>query len=245
MIFHLGKYIQAACNSAYWPALARGVMPGVEHAKALAGLNVGSVLDVGANKGQFSLVARALFPNVPIFAFDPLESEFKKFRSVVKGPITQYAIALGAEATETAFYVTSRADSSSLYKPRRDHEELNGVTLKSSRTVKVMRLADVFDPAELTPPILLKLDVQGAELDVLKGASELLPLVDSIYCEASFVPLYEQQPLVDEVIVFLAAYGFTLRGVFNQHVDPTVGPTQADFLFMNSRSKAALRTDGR
>jgi FkbM family methyltransferase len=213
-------------------------MPGVEHLQALAWVDVGSIIDVGANKGQFSLAARSLFPDVEIHAFEPLETEFKIFKSVVAGPVKHYAVALGAEPTEAKFYVTSRPDSSSLFKPGADHERLAGVMVSSSKTVRVVRLDDAIDIRTLAPPVLMKLDVQGGELDVLKGAVNLLPFVDSIYTEASFVSLYEQQPLASEIIAFLAEHGFALRGVFNHSVAPDFGPIQADFLFAKAKLNA-------
>lgn len=238
IIIHLGKYLRAASKPAFWPALARGVMPGVEHMKALACVDVGSVIDVGANKGQFSLVVRSLFPDAEIHAFEPLETEFQIFKSVVAGPVKHYAVALGAEPAEAKFYVASRPDSSSLFKPGKDHERLAGVTVSSSRTVPVVRLNDAIDVKSLAAPILMKLDVQGAELDVLKGAADMLPFIDTIYTEASFVSLYEHQPLAGEIVGFLAEHGFVLRGVFNHSVVPELGPLQADFLFVKDASRA-------
>lgn len=216
-------------------------MPGVEHIKALACVDVGSVIDVGANKGQFSLVVRWLFPNVEIHAFEPLETELRIFKSVVAGPVKLYAMALGAEPAEAKFYVTSRADSSSLFKPAKDHERLAGVVVSSSMTVQVVRLNDVIDIRTLASPVLMKLDVQGGELDVLKGAVDILPFIGSIYTEASFVSLYEHQPLAGEIIGFLAEHGFALRGVFNHSVVPEVWPIQADFLFVNAALSAKVR----
>ena len=216
-------------------------MPGIEHIKALSCVNVGSVIDVGANKGQFSLVVRSLYPDAEIHAFEPLETEFEKFKSVVVGPVKHYAVALGAEAAEAKFYITSRPDSSSLFKPGKDHEQLYGVSLSSSKTVPVVRLADAVDVRALAAPVLMKLDVQGGELDVLKGAADILPFIDTIYTEASFVSLYEHQPLAGEIIGFLATHGFSLRGVFNHSIAPDVGPTQADFLFVKAGSNATGR----
>ena len=210
-------------------------MPGVEHLKALACVQIGSVIDVGANKGQFSLAVRSLFPDVEIHAFEPLESEFQVFKSVVTGPVKHYPMALGAEKAEARFYVTSRLDSSSLFKPGQEHQDLYGVTVSSSKAVPVVRLSDAIDVRRLATPILMKLDVQGGELDVLKGAAGILQFIDTIYTEASFVTLYERQPLAGEIIAFLANRGFALRGVFNHSIAPKVGPTQADFLFVSAR----------
>ena len=84
----------------------------------------------------------------------------------------------------------------------------------------------------LVGPVLLKLDVQGAELQVLQGAEKLLPIIDAIYCEVSFVELYERQPTAGAIVSFLDRHGFALRGVFNLSYTKEFGPTQADILFV-------------
>jgi hypothetical protein len=55
--------------------------------------------------------------------------------------------------------------------------------------------------------------------------------IDAIYCEASFVPLYERQPLINEIVAHLADNGFIVRGVYNQFATKSFGPTQVDVFF--------------
>ena len=114
-------------------------MPAVEHIEAIKRLNPKTLIDVGANKGQFSLVARYLFPEIEIHAFEPLERERKLLASVVSQPITIYATALGETEGEATFFVTSRADSSSLLKPGAGQKAAYGVALSSTITVPVAR----------------------------------------------------------------------------------------------------------
>jgi FkbM family methyltransferase len=227
----LKKYVTAALNPTFWPAIMRGVMPTVEHIGPLRSLNARTIIDVGANKGQFSLVARHLFPDAHIYAFEPLETARSRYESVVKAPLRMQALALGEEETSATFFIASRADSSSLLAPGKGQEQAYGVDLSSTMTVSVARLDQVIQPADLRDPVLLKLDVQGAELQVLRGAEKLLPLISAIYCEVSFVELYEQQPTASSIISFLDSLGFKLRGVFNMSTTRQFGPTQADLLF--------------
>ena len=78
-------------------------------------------------------------------------------------------------------------------------------TVTSTSPIKTTRLDDV----EGLPPIdFLKLDVQGAELDVLRGATQTLENVLVIESEVEFVPLYKDQPLFGEMQVFLRERGF-------------------------------------
>ena len=206
-------------------------MPGVEHIAAIKRLHPKTLIDVGANKGQFSLVARYMFPEIEIHAFEPLDRERKLLASIISQPIKIYATALGEAAGQATFFVTSRADSSSLLKPGAGQQAAYGVALSSTITVPVARLDDLVDVTKLPRPILMKADVQGGELSVLKGAKELLSAVDAIYCEASFVPLYELQPLAHELIGYLATEGLFLKGAYNQSTTTQFGPTQADLLF--------------
>ena len=228
------KYLTAAAQPAFWPALGRGVMPTVEHVEALRMLNPRTVIDVGANKGQFSLVARQLFPTARIFAFEPLASERRLYQAVVSAPFRMHALALGAAKGSAKFFVASRADSSSLLAPGEKQESAYGVGIGSTITVDVETLENVIRPEELIAPVLLKLDVQGAELQVLQGAEKLLPLVDAIYCEVSFVELYEQQPMAGAIVTFLDLCNFAFTGVFNLSATKQFGPTQADLLFVRN-----------
>ncbi|PZA13628.1 FkbM family methyltransferase [Rhodopseudomonas palustris] len=218
-------------------------MPALEHGRLFDDIGVGTLIDVGANRGQFSLLVRHRFPNAQIHAFEPLEPERERLQAVVSAPLTCHPVALGATRRQATFHVTSKRDSSSLLLPGAAQQAASGVTRTGSITVQVERLPDVLDVAALPRPILMKLDVQGGELDVIAGSASVLPLIDAIYTEVSFVTLYEQQPLATEITTFLDQHGFALRGVYNHFFSPRIGPTQADFLYVRS-ARAPRATTG-
>jgi Methyltransferase FkbM domain len=85
-------------------------------------------------------------------------------------------------------------------------------------------------PGDLCPPGLLKLDVQGFELAALAGCASLLDRFATVYVECSFVPLYAEQPLADEVLAHLREQGFDLAGIYNLVHDRAGRAVQADFL---------------
>jgi FkbM family methyltransferase len=227
----LKKFAATIIHPAFWPAIAKGTFPALEHVDAIKHVSPKTLIDVGANKGQFSLLTRFIVPDVEIEAFEPLESESSVYRSVLGPSARLHRLALGESASESTFFVASRPDSSSLCAPGEGQKAAYGVETKAKIRVPVARLCDVLDLSNLPHPIMLKLDVQGGELSALKGAEAAFPLIDFIYCETSYVRLYDGDSLVNEIIDYLLRKDFALRGVFNQNMTRKFGPTQADFLF--------------
>ncbi|HEX3523361.1 MAG TPA: FkbM family methyltransferase [Stellaceae bacterium] len=217
--------------------LRYGVAATVEHWRALGGLDIATVVDIGANKGQFALFATAVFPAAIIYSFEPLEEAAARFRKVFGEEVTLFETAIGPRETETAIYVSRRADSSSLLPITKQSQVFPGTELKEKRIIHVAPLTNYLRPENIRAPALLKIDVQGYELEVLSACELLLPLFQFVYVELSYVELYGGQALAGQVIRHLAEREFQLLGVYNQSTDPYGKPVQADFLFANPRSR--------
>ena len=97
----------------------------------------------------------------------------------------------------------------------------------------VGRLVDSIHGSELKPPVMLKLDVQGYELEALRVCEELLDSFSYVYAEGSFVELYEGQALADDLIAWLRLREFRLSGVYGVVFDGQGRAVQADMLFRN------------
>ena len=213
-------------------ALRHNVAAAIEHLQAIEHTSAETLIDIGANKGQFSLAFRGLRPRADIIAFEPLDDDADRYERLFGGDerVRLHRLAIGDADTEAEFHVTDRSDSSSLLKPGSGQSAAFGVSHQETIRVPVRRLGPFVDWNALPHPILIKIDVQGAELQALRGCDGL-ESADFVYVELSFVELYEGQPLFDEVSAYLTERGFKLAGIFNQVVTAAFGPTQADFLF--------------
>jgi hypothetical protein len=98
---------------------------------------------------------------------------------------------------------------SSLYKPNEKllklYHNLDVAYLKAIRTIETMSLDSFATEYSITAVDFLKLDIQGAELEVFKGGAEVLAEVVALVCEVEFVPLYEEQPLFGDVCAYLSS----------------------------------------
>ncbi len=103
--------------------------------------------------------------------------------------------------------------------------------MRARSEVETGPLSRFVSAADLAAPALLKIDVQGFELEVLRGAGDLLSAFEHVYVEASFEALYEGQALADEVIAHMLAASFVEAGRHNVSLGPDGRPIQADFLF--------------
>jgi len=216
-------------------ALTHHVAASVEHLEAIRICVARTLLDAGANKGQFALAFRSLRPSAQIVAFEPLPRAADVFDQIFADDesTSLQRVALAGVDGSAIFHVADRADSSSLLKPGKGQERAFGVRAASAIEVRLKRLDDCVDIAALPRPILLKVDVQGGEIGVFEGCDQL-SAIDFIYVELSFVELYEGQPLFVDVLSYLADRGFSVRGVFNQVITAEFGPTQVDVLFQRS-----------
>ncbi|WP_051340365.1 FkbM family methyltransferase [Azospirillum halopraeferens] len=214
--------------------LRRGVAAVVEMDPLLNGLRPAAVIDVGANVGQFTLLARTRFPDAIIHAFEPLDGAAAVFERLFGADpwVHLHKIAAGAVPGETVLHVSGRPDCSSLLPIGAEQQRAAPGSAAVARIPVVVRPLDSLpDLADLPRPILMKVDVQGAELDVLSGAAGLLGRIDHLIVEASFTPLYDGQALADEVLARLRDAGFRLAGVNRPWFGPDGRCLQADFRF--------------
>lgn len=233
------KLVHLAPHALYRQGLKLGVAAAIEHEGAMRSISFNTLIDVGANIGQFSLMARHVRPTAIIHAIEPLSSMAAQYERLFAGDprTTLHRFAAGTAAMTMEINVSNHPDSSSLLPISERQAALFPGTHKSSvETVNVIRIDDVLPVEKLNAPVLIKLDVQGFELEALKGMPNLLSSAQWVYVEVSFMILYEGQPLADEIIYWLRDQGFSLAGVYNPTFSIDGVNIQADLLFKRTMS---------
>ena len=172
---------------------------------------VNTILDVGANQGQFALSAKSFYPGAGIHSFEPLPEVFHVLQQNTRkeGAINTYNFALGSTSGYLEFFQNDYSHASSaLHVSSLQQKMLPQTAAEHQIRVPVKRMDELLNNIPLTPPVLLKLDVQGFEMEVLKGAKICLEKIDYLLFETSFVPMYEGEPLFDEMHNFVKELGF-------------------------------------
>jgi FkbM family methyltransferase len=231
-----GKKLASILKSPYYRAsmLRQRVAAGVEHARVLSGLDCRTVVDIGANRGQFALVARRCLPKARVISFEPLPAAAAKFHALFADDdrVTLHEAAIGPASGNATIHISRRDDSSSLLPITSTQVALFPGTEEAATTmVRVAPLREFVSSENIQPPAFLKLDVQGYELEALRGCEDLLDRFAYVYAECSFVELYAGQALAGEVIAWLRARGFNHQGEHNTVHDRDGRAIQADFLF--------------
>jgi FkbM family methyltransferase len=168
------------------------------HGLAAEGLSFATVIDVGANVGKFSRAALGMWPAATVIAFEALPAAAEEFQAAnqLAGRVELHKVALGAHDGTIAFYPHEYSLSSSpLPVPAAIQRRYPWARETPPIEVPVRRLDAVLAGRVLAGPVLMKLDVQGYELEVLAGAPETLASVTAIVIEQAFDAVYQDQPL--------------------------------------------------
>ena len=191
----------------------------VDDLQKIVGPNPGVIFDVGANKGATYRMFRSIFPNAPLYAFEPDPRAFAMLKSKAEGDAEAhlYPIAISDQIGEVEFNLMDASELNSLLPPTQAAESAG-----SMATLEKIKVAsdtlDSFTAREGISRIdLLKMDIQGAEIRALEGARSLLArsAIGCLYLELSFYETYQGAPLATDVIAYLNARSYRLACLYN------------------------------
>jgi FkbM family methyltransferase len=232
------------------PALVRDV--GIQHAhlgevlnagrhrKWLLGAGIQTIIDVGAHQGEFASGMKSTLPGVQVYSFEPQPECYTALAERLQQyPHTQaFCLALGSTAGQLSFHQSVFTKSSSLLPLSQLHKDAFPFTAETHLIqVEVVTLDSLANQLNLTPKVMLKLDVQGYELEVLKGAQKILPKVDYVLAETSVGgTLYEGEANLKQLEDFLESFGFKFAFRWDQLENPQDGSVlQVDAMFVRAQ----------
>jgi FkbM family methyltransferase len=204
----------------------------------LSNIEVKTILDIGANAGQFAQQILRIFPEATIYSFEPLKDCYEQLVKTLGGSprVRAFNVALGERKEQREILRNEFSPSSSFLAMAETHKAAFPFTQRSSpETVEVVRLDDFVSDLEVRKPLLIKMDVQGFEDKVISGGADTIRRADVVIVEVSMIGLYDGQPLFAEIHGMMTNLGFKYRGNWDQLMSPLDGHIlQADAIFMKA-----------
>jgi FkbM family methyltransferase len=206
--------------------------------------NIGTIIDVGANEGQFARSISRVFPKARLYCFEPLAEPFQKlsvWAQSQKERVRYFGIALGDHEGEVEMYQhDAHTPSSSLLTATPICHQIYPQTRTESVTKVRLTTLDIAlknDFDRMSHDILLKLDVQGFEDRVLRGAKHVLSMAKACLLEVCIDHLYEGQADFFVIAGLLNKAGYRFAGNFSQVYGEDGRVIYLDALFLK-RQKA-------
>jgi FkbM family methyltransferase len=172
------------------------------------------IIDVGGFNGEVSVKFATAFPDSQIYTFEPIKNHFEQLQNVIL-PYTNikaFNIALGSTTEEKQINKLFNSSSSSILEASNAISNdffATHLAPKETESIVVKRLDDVL-PISIAHISILKMDVQGFELQVLKGSEETLKKVYIVVLEMQNHDFYKGAPMYFELDEYLRKQGFKL-----------------------------------
>ncbi len=172
------------------------------------------ILEAGACDGRDTLQMATVWEKAQIHAFEPIESLFEETKKKVQNfkQIHIYKAGLASKTGNTTLYVSEgkSTGSSSIMKPKEHLEIHPEVLFKKEIEIEVFTIDEWAKKNNISKIDLMWLDLQGAEMSVLKSSPNILNTTKAIFSEVSLKQMYENTPLYPEFRAWLETQGFSV-----------------------------------
>lgn len=192
------------------------------------GFSPAAVIDVGAYHGDWTKLVRRIF-GAPVLMVEAQAAKKARLEAMCGDGVRLASCVLGAEAGQSVTFYEMETGSS--YFPEKSNAPRSTTTYE---TETLDRIA-----ADMAGPLFLKVDTQGAELEVLKGGQETLGRCELVQLEVALLPYNEGAPTFLEVVTYMDQHGFVPLDVSGFSRPNLVDLVQVDILFV--RKDSALR----
>ena len=173
------------------------------------------ILDIGARHGWFFHCWQDWCPEAEVHAFEPIQEAYDISTQLYGSHplVTINQAGVGSSEGSLKIHIFEKSGASNSFLPLRKEtwEEVKFETGDvTEREVPVTTVSSYLQRKTISSVYLMKIDVQGYELEVLKGAEEVLPRIDHIFLETGIIPFYEGAPIFTDIYEYLAKKGFHL-----------------------------------
>jgi FkbM family methyltransferase len=199
------------------------------------GFRPANVIDIGACIGDWTLRTRTIWPEAKYLMIEPQPNRQERLRAICNESVALESVLLGSVSSEAVPFHMDELGGSSVFEQIQDKCDL-------TETLPMKTLDSIVARRNLAGPILLKADVQGYELEVLRGANQTLREVEVILLEVAVLPFNVGAPLFSEVVRFMHERQFLVYDfchLFRRQSDDAA--FQVDMLF--AREDSALRSE--
>ena len=201
-------------------------IPQFEPYEWLKEMNIRTVLDIGANTGQFASQLHRLLPGAMIYSFEPLEECYSELLKNMEHlpQFRAFNFALGDTNGQAQIYRNDYTPSSSLLSMEDIHKRAFPIAEHATpHTIEIRRMDDIAEKLEVVEKLLVKIDVQGTEDKVIMGGQRLLSTASVLIVETCFESLYKGQLLFDGIYDLLRQRGFLYAGSEGAERNPQNG----------------------
>ena len=180
------------------------------------------VVDIGANTGEFIMNARVAYPKASILAFEPHPTAIESLRAKYQNDaqLTIQPVGLGSQSGSSTLYMTAFSPSSSVIKPTTEAQEVS---------ITIHTLDQYVDRIPANAQVLIKIDVEGYELEVLRGGVQFLSRANYVYLEVRTTDVIGCS--FDEVYQFFYSIGWQYLGGYDSLYSKTGELIYFDALF--------------
>lgn len=204
-----------------------GADPIQDMARLLKNCPVRHIVDGGAYTGDFSRKVASAFPSSKIEAFEPAGETYQELqREIAAWPqVRAHKLALGTESDIRSFHNNASTKTSSLRRSTAAGEKYFAdlVTQSGQEEVSVVPLGEFCQKHGIDCLDIIKLDLQGNEMDALRGAGELVDTAKIIFVEVQFLQVYEGAALFSDLEIFLRSKGLDLYQFYDLVRSPIDG----------------------
>ncbi len=171
--------------------------------------NINTIFDVGANIGQMSMQFQKDFPDSKIYSFEPVKSTFNKLSNRFAKNTNVFTINLALGLNEGTQHISLYPDNLSVLNSLK-HENTNVNDILIKEVINIDTLDNFFEKNQIGNIDILKIDVEGSEMDVLKGAEQTIKnkLVNFILIEVGMCDFNKRHIKISEMIDYLNQKGF-------------------------------------